>query len=131
MEAQIQKFLQKTEISFSVNNNNSMHHVAPELVTIPAVIPTGTVVAVLASKKSGEKYWLAEVTNVYDRTPPKYDLHFYRFDKAKKSWIKMRGNGAYGSCKHESIIMAGLHFVSSGSLSEHSKKQLAIALQKF
>ncbi len=130
MEERIKEYIQDTEIKFIVTNENSMSHIAPEMISIPARIPIDTDVAVCPTKKSTDQYWLANITGILQEDPLVYELHYYNFNKQKKVWIKMKGNGAYGKCPHKAVIMAGINFNKDGSLTAHSKQQLTHVLQQ-
>jgi hypothetical protein len=124
-------YLQNTEVAVVVNNAMTSMNAAEDYnIPIPAVIPSNMTVAVLPSSNSEDKFWLAMVTDLRVEHPLTYNLRYYQYNKSKKGWFLMKGNGGYGWVPHSAIIAAGIEFNANKSLKATSIRLITKKLQQ-
>lgn len=100
-----------------------MAFIDDEDVVVPSRCNAGLIVAVCPTKKSADKFWLAEILSVVAENPLEYKIKFFDFTKTTKKWS--RRVGGFGVAPHTSIIYAGITFTDRGQLPSLVKKRLA------
>jgi hypothetical protein len=120
----VKQFLQDTDIHITVDRHSSQRHIDADMLTIPAEITDNMVVAVTPAKKSGEKYWIAQVLGKKEDNPVVYSLRYYDYSKQKKGWVLMKENNAYGTCPHSAILYAGIEFNLNNTMKAHCLEHL-------
>jgi hypothetical protein len=113
-------------VAITVNNSLTSITAAEHYnIPIPAIIPTNMTIAVKPASNSQDKFWLAQVTGLKSETPLAYSLRYYQFNKAKKCWNLMKGQGGYGWVPHSAIMAAGIEFNNDKSMKASSTKMIS------